>query len=101
MATRTKLTRAQEVGGRGSTAESSGEFRRITSKGQVTIPGQIRKRYGITTHTKLMFLPQQEGFLIRPAREESDFSALAGSASKHWTVDAMLKRLEELRKENV
>jgi hypothetical protein len=38
---------------------------------------------------------------LRSAREKSGFSALAGSASEHWTVDAMLKRLEELRKEDV
>jgi len=79
----------------------SGESRRITSKGQVTIPRQIRRRYGITPQTKLKFLPQPDGFLVRLARERGDFGALAGSASKHWTVDAMLKRLEELRRENV
>jgi len=101
LATKSKLIRAREVGGRDSTAESSGEFRRITSKGQVTIPGQIRKRYGITTQTKLVFLPQPDGFLVRPATEKESFAALAGSASRHWTVDVMLKRLEELRKENV
>jgi len=75
--------------------------RRITSKGQVTIPNVIRKRYNITTHTKLEFIPQQEGILVRPAREEGSFLELAGSASKYWTLDEMLKRLDELRRENV
>lgn len=39
--------------------------------------------------------------MVRPVREEGSFSELAGSASKHWTLDEMLKRLEELRKEQV
>jgi len=75
--------------------------RRITSKGQVTIPNVMRKRYNITTHTKLEFIPQPEGVLVKPTREEGSFRELAGSASKHWTVEEMLKRLDELRKENV
>lgn len=81
--------------------ETSAEYRRITSKGQVTIPNAIRRRYSITTHTKLEFIPQPEGITIRPVREEGRFKDLAGSASKHWTVDEMLKRLDELRRENV
>jgi len=75
--------------------------RRITSKGQVTIPNVMRKRYNITPHTALEFIPRPEGILIKPARDEGSFRELAGSASKHWTVHEMLKRLDELRKENV
>ena len=75
--------------------------RRITSKGQITIPNVMRKRYNITPHTALEFIPRPEGILIKPARDEGSFRELAGSASKHWTVDAMLRRLDELRKENV
>jgi len=81
--------------------ETLAGYRRITSKGQVTIPNVMRRRYNITPHTKLEFIPQPEGILIKPAREEGSFMELAGSASKHWTVDEMLKRLDELRKENV
>jgi len=77
------------------------EYRRITSKGQVTIPNTMGKRYNMTTHMKLEFIPRREGIVVRPAREEGDFSDLAGSASKHWTVHEMLKRLDELRRENV
>lgn len=80
--------------------ETQTEFRRITSKGQVTIPEMMRKRYNITMQTKLEFLPRSEGILLRPARDEGRFKELAGSASKDWTVDEMLKRLNELRKEN-
>jgi len=80
---------------------AGGGFRRITSKGQVTIPEVIRKRYNITMHTKLEFVPDSEGVLLRAAPEEGSFRELAGSASKKWTLDEMLKRLNELREENV
>jgi bifunctional DNA-binding transcriptional regulator/antitoxin component of YhaV-PrlF toxin-antitoxin module len=76
------------------------EFRRITSKGQVTIPEMIRKRYNITMQTKLEFVPSSEGILLRTAKEEGSFKELAGSASRNWTVHEMLKRLDDLRKEN-
>ena len=76
-------------------------FRRITSKGQVTIPQIMRERYNITMQTKLEFVPNSEGILLKPAQEEGSFKQLAGSASKNWTVDEMLKRLNALRKENV
>lgn len=77
------------------------EFRRITSKGQVTIPNLLRKRYNITMGTKLEFIPSSDGILLRPAKDEGSFAELGGTASKRWTVDQMLKRLEQLRIENV
>jgi len=76
-------------------------FRRMSSKGQVTIPDLIRKRYNITMHTKLEFLPRPDGILLRAARDTGSFGELAGSASKYWTVQEMLRRLDELREENV
>jgi len=84
-----------------SVGEIQAGFRRMTSKGQITIPDIIRKRYNITMHTKLEFVPQPEGILLRTAKDEGSFRELAGSASKDWTVHEMLKRLDELRKENV
>jgi bifunctional DNA-binding transcriptional regulator/antitoxin component of YhaV-PrlF toxin-antitoxin module len=73
----------------------------MTSKGQITIPNLIRKRYNITRHTKIEFVPRPEGILLKTAKDDGSFSELAGSASKHWTVHEMLKCLDELRKENV
>ena len=80
-------------------ADSQTGFRRITSKGQVTIPEMMRRRYNITMQTKLEFLPSSKGILVRPAKQEGSFRELAGSASKNWTVHEMLKRLNELREE--
>jgi AbrB family looped-hinge helix DNA binding protein len=80
--------------------DSPSGFRRVTSKGQITIPSTVRRRLNITTHTKLQFIPQSDGFVVIPAAEGA-FKELAGSASKHWTVNEMLSRLDQLRKENV
>jgi AbrB family looped-hinge helix DNA binding protein len=85
---------------RSEPADSQSGFRRVTSKGQITIPSTVRRRLNITTHTKLQFIPQSDGFVVIPAAEGA-FKELAGSASKHWTVDEMLSRLDHLRKENV
>jgi len=85
---------------RSEPADSQSGFRRVTSKGQITIPSTVRRRLNITTHTKLQFIPQSDGFVVIPAAEGA-FKELAGSASKHWTVDEMLSRLDQLRKEDV
>ncbi len=85
---------------RSEPADSPSGFRRVTSKGQITIPSTVRRRLNITTHTKLQFIPQSDSFVVIPAAEGA-FKELAGSASKHWTVDEMLSRLDQLRKENV
>ena len=79
---------------------TAAERRRMTSKGQVTIPDTLRRRYNITARTRLEFTPRAEGILVRPVREEGTFQELAGSASKHWTLDEMLRRLDELRREH-
>jgi len=54
----------------------------------------------MTARTRLEFTPRAEGILVRPVREEGTFQELAGSASKHWTLDEMLRRLDELRREH-
>ncbi len=66
----------------GNIADKQKGFRRITSKGQVTIPQMMRKRYNITMQTKLEFVPSSDGILLRPAKDAGDFNELAGSASK-------------------
>jgi len=60
----------------------------------------MRRRYKITMETRLEFVPDSNGILLRPVKEEGSFKELAGSAAKKWTVDEMLKRVEQLRREN-
>jgi hypothetical protein len=54
----------------------------------------------MTPHTKLEFVPRPEGIVLRPVRDEGSLDTLAGSASRHWTVKQMLRRLDELRREH-
>lgn len=40
---------------------------KLTQKGQVTIPGDMRKRYGLRTGCEVEFEAMDGGVLIRPA----------------------------------
>ena len=41
---------------------------KITQKGQVTIPLEMRKRFGLSPQTEVEFAAGEEGVIIRPAR---------------------------------
>ncbi len=42
---------------------------KITTKGQVTIPQNLRQRYGLLPDTEVVFESVAEGILLRPAAE--------------------------------
>jgi len=42
----------------------------ISSKGQITIPQEIRKRLGLATGDRVEFVMEQDRTVIRPARSE-------------------------------
>lgn len=48
---------------------------KVTSKGQVTIPVEIRERYGIGTGDSLVFEPRGEYVVVRKARTLDDVAA--------------------------
>jgi antitoxin PrlF len=53
----------------------------ITSKGQITIPAEVRRRLGVTSRDGLAFvLDEGQEIRIRPSRR--DITALAGAAGK-------------------
>ncbi len=70
----------------------------VTRKGQTTIPIRLRKKYGIEEGTKLEVIDVEEGILFRPCKS---FLELAGSGSKHASVEEMKKLLDRLREEDV
>lgn len=39
----------------------------VTSKGQVTIPKEVREELGIETGTKLWFVRTPQGYVLKPA----------------------------------
>ncbi|MFC1505013.1 AbrB/MazE/SpoVT family DNA-binding domain-containing protein [Thermodesulfobacteriota bacterium] len=48
---------------------------KVTSKGQIVIPKQIRKKYGIHTSTKIHWIEKDEGILMVPDTEDPILAA--------------------------
>jgi antitoxin PrlF len=51
---------------------------RITSKGQVTVPREVRRILGVRAGDKLMFEDDETGVRVRPVRSQSAFSKYRG-----------------------
>jgi AbrB family looped-hinge helix DNA binding protein len=70
---------------------------RITSKGQVTIPQDIRERFGLLPNTEVRFVPRKNGVQIekvltpsKPTRGEVLVRRLRGRASIKMSTDEIL-----------
>jgi AbrB family looped-hinge helix DNA binding protein len=48
---------------------------KVTSKGQIVIPKQIRARYGIRAATVVQWIQKSEGILMVPVSEDSILAA--------------------------
>jgi antitoxin PrlF len=51
---------------------------RITSKGQITVPRDIRRILGVQTGDSLIFQADDHGVRVRPARTASPFAKYRG-----------------------
>jgi AbrB family looped-hinge helix DNA binding protein len=51
---------------------------KITSKGQITVPREIRRMLGVRTGDKLLFESDGKGIRVRPVRSKSAFSKYRG-----------------------
>jgi antitoxin PrlF len=51
---------------------------KITSKGQVTVPREVRRVLGVRAGDKLVFEKDKTGFRVRPVRAQSAFSKYRG-----------------------
>jgi len=51
---------------------------RITSKGQITVPYEVRRALGVRAGDKLEFEKDGASFRVRPVRTESPFAKYAG-----------------------
>jgi antitoxin PrlF len=49
-----------------------GNFSTISSKGQVTVPQEIRKRLGLEAGDRVEFVVEEDRTVIRPARNEAN-----------------------------
>ncbi len=50
----------------------------ITSKGQITVPREVRRVLGLRTGDKLLFESDGKGVRVRPIRNRSAFSKYRG-----------------------
>jgi len=79
---------------------------RITSKGQVKIPQEVRNRLGLLPHTEVEFEVSGDHAQIRKARlrespgvrGQKALRALRGSADKHISADEILAITRESRR---
>jgi AbrB family looped-hinge helix DNA binding protein len=51
---------------------------KITSKGQITIPREVRRLLGVRAGDKLRFESDENGVRVRPVRSESPFAKYRG-----------------------
>ena len=68
---------------------------RITSKGQVTIPRDIRDRYGLLPHTEVEFVAEGDTVFLRKADGENHrlrawLDQARGSADIKMTTDEIM-----------
>jgi AbrB family looped-hinge helix DNA binding protein len=69
---------------------------RITSKGQVTIPQDIRERFGLLPHTEVEFVTDGDVVVIRKAETGNALarewiSTYRGSADAGMTTDEIMR----------
>lgn len=51
---------------------------KLTSKGQITVPREVRRLLGIRAGDRLLFESDEEGVRVRPVRTRSRFSKYRG-----------------------
>lgn len=71
---------------------------RVTTKGQVTIPKEIRDALGIEPGDEIVFEPTDSGYELRkeaPTTEDGDdpFETYRGSADRDQTMPERMRRL--------
>jgi antitoxin PrlF len=51
---------------------------KVTSKGQITIPREVRRRLGVRAGDRVVFEEREDGMRISAVREESPFEKYRG-----------------------
>jgi antitoxin PrlF len=72
---------------------------RITSKGQITVPREIRRALGVGPGDRLLFEKGPSGVSVTPVRTNSPFAKYrgAGHGGKRSGRKAIVRRVRELR----
>lgn len=66
---------------------------RVTSKGQVTIPKEIREELGLRSGDEIAFEETEEGYVIRKTVDENRFEKWRGVAETDETVEERMRTL--------
>lgn len=68
---------------------------RISERGQVTIPQELRERYGLTANTEVRFVPDESGVRLipDPAARADRIEALYGKHPLDRTTDELMALL--------
>ena len=68
---------------------------RVTEKGQITIPVELRRRYGLTRNVEVEFLAVADGIRIRKRGRgaANPFRALRGAAKRRLNVDRYIEAI--------
>ena len=67
----------------------------VTRKGQVTIPAELRKKYGIREGMKVDITDAPSGLLLKPIPHMNDWS---GADAGKYTYKEMVGKLDRLRR---
>lgn len=75
----------------------------ITSKGQTTIPAEVRERLGLNTGDRIAFIRCEHGYLIIPRNRPASalFGALADYAIPGTTIEDYKRAIGEGAAEHV
>jgi AbrB family looped-hinge helix DNA binding protein len=69
----------------------------VTRKGQITIPVEIRKKFGIEENSKVEVV-EQEGMIV--IKKRTSIFDLAGSGAGKADVEQLKKTLDQMREED-
>jgi antitoxin PrlF len=65
---------------------------RITSKGQITVPREVRRSLGVDTGDRLLFEKDGTSFRVKPVRSKSRFEKYRGVSKKGPSGRAEINR---------
>ena len=65
---------------------------KVTSKGQVTIPQELRRKYGIDSHAEVDFVEENGKIVVKVARKsESPVRRLLGRGDVRLSTEEILR----------
>ncbi len=70
---------------------------RVTSKGQVTIPKELREKFGIEPGTRVDFVAASDGIRLRKVVDRTKRRGVFGCLKRELAGQSVKKLLDELR----